>query len=87
MCEYIHNHSHALSCKHWWDICKYMFNGKQINSTIPPITVGDNVYNDNKDKAGAFNSFFTRISSLENHKQHLPPLPVTVPYNLDHIRF
>ena len=44
-----------------------------------------NVYNDNKDKAEVFNSFFTRISSLENNKPHLPSLPLTVPYNHNHI--
>ena len=32
MCEYLHNHSQELSSKHWWNICKYMFNGKQINT-------------------------------------------------------
>ena len=41
------------------------------------MIVGDYVHNDNKDKAEVFSSFFTRISSLENH--------LTVPYNLDHI--
>ena len=44
-----------------------------------------NVYNDNKDKAEVFNSLFTRISPLENNKPHLPSLPLTVPYNHNHI--
>ena len=62
-----------------------MFNGKQINSAIPPTIVGGNLYNDNKDKTKTFNSLFTRILSVENHKPHLPPLPMTMSYNLDHI--
>ena len=62
-----------------------MFDCKQINSTITPIVDDDIVYNDNKIKAAVFNYFLPRISSLENHKLHIPPVPLAVPFNFDRI--
>ena len=80
----LHNHS-QLSSKKWWNVCKYMYNGRHNNHIIPPIHDADNILSENIDKAEAFYSFFTSISNLEENKPLLPPLPLDTPSNLDNI--
>ena len=84
LCKSLHNHS-QLSSKKWWNVCKYMYNGRYNNHIIPPIHDADNILSENIDKAEAFNSFFTSISNLEENKPLLPPLPLDTPSNLDNI--
>ena len=57
--------------KKWWHILKSLL-GQTNDSDFPPLHVGSRIITDNKEKATAFNDFFTGAAQLDDTNAQLP---------------
>lgn len=57
--------------KKWWKVLKEIL-GQCDNSEIPPIHVNDEILVDTKEKANAFNEYFSSVTEINDLNQVLP---------------
>ena len=57
--------------KKWWHILKSLL-GQTNDSDFPPLHAGNQIITDNKEKATAFNDFFTSAAQLDDTNAQLP---------------
>ena len=63
-----------LSSKEYWKLLKFLY-GSKIDSGIPSLIEGQNVFATSKSKSNVFNDYFAEKSTLPDNLPQLPPLP------------
>ena len=61
--------------KKWWSLLKSVYSNSELNETIPPLTDGDRIITDAKEKAQLLNEFFVSASTIDESKGTLPDTP------------
>ena len=64
-----------LNPKKWWSLLKSVYSNSELHETIPPLTVGDLIVTDAKDKAQLLNKFFLSASTIDDSQGSLPDAP------------
>lgn len=60
-----------LVTKKWWGIVKSLY-GSKIHSSIPPLSDGDRIITDAKEKATIFNQYFITQCKVDNNDAPIP---------------
>ena len=61
--------------KKWWSLLNMVYKNSENNDSIPPLEIDDTIITDDKDKAQAFNDFFTKASTLDDSGAEVPENP------------
>ena len=70
--------------KKWWHILKSLL-GQTNDSDFPPLHFDGQIITDNKDKATAFNNFFSSTAQLDDSNAQLPEIHGPVDVSLEDI--
>ena len=60
------------SSKKWWSLIKKVQKSNETCEVMPPIEIDNDILTDDKDKAEAFNLFFSQASSIDDTNTQLP---------------